>query len=144
MQFKVGEKVLLSTRNLKLPGAKKKLSARFLGPFQIRDAVGTQAYRLALPTSYKIHNVFHVCLLEPWNQRAGEELADPMPLAVEEDTWEVSGISGAKKLRGQQYYLVQWKDWPEEYSSWEPEANCTGATRLIEAYTAQRTRRKRA
>jgi hypothetical protein len=100
MQFKVGEKVLLSTRNLKLPGAKKKLSARFLGPFQIRDAVGTQAYRLALPTSYKIHNVFHVCLLEPWKQRAGEEPADPMPLAEEEDTWEVSGISGAKKLRG--------------------------------------------
>jgi hypothetical protein len=66
MQFKIGEKVLLSTRNLKLPGAKKKLSACFLGPFQIRDAVGTQAYCLALPTSYKIHNVFHVCLLEPW------------------------------------------------------------------------------
>jgi hypothetical protein len=33
MQFKIGEKVLLSTRNLKLLGAKKKLSARFLGPF---------------------------------------------------------------------------------------------------------------
>jgi hypothetical protein len=33
-----------------------------------------------------------------------------MLLAVEEDAWEVSGISGAKKLRGQQYYLVQWKD----------------------------------
>jgi hypothetical protein len=64
MQFKVGEKVLLSTRNLKLPGVKKKLSARFLGLFQIRDVVGTQAYRLALLTSYKIHNVFHVCLLE--------------------------------------------------------------------------------
>jgi hypothetical protein len=64
MQFKIGEKVLLSTRNLKLPDAKKKLSARFLGPFQIRNAVGTQAYRLALPTSYKIHNVFHIYLLE--------------------------------------------------------------------------------
>jgi hypothetical protein len=65
MQFKIGEKVLLSTRNLKLPGAKKKLSVRFLGPFQICDAVGTQAYRLALPTSYKVHNMFHICLLEP-------------------------------------------------------------------------------
>jgi hypothetical protein len=86
---------------LKLLGVKKKLSVRFLGPFQIRDAVGTQAYRLALPTSYKIHNVFYVCLLEPWKQRVGEEPADPMLLVVEEDAWEVSGISGAKKLRGQ-------------------------------------------
>jgi transposase InsO family protein len=144
MQFKVGDRVLLSTKNLRLPGAKKKLSARFVGPFQIRDVVGSQAYRLALPTSYKIHNVFHVSLLELWNQRAGEEPAQPMPLAVEADAWEVAAILGAKKQGGQQYYLVQWKDWPEEYNSWEPEANCTGATRLIEAYSAQRTRRKRA
>ena len=115
-----------------------------MGPFQIRDAVGSQAYRLALPTSYRIHNVFHVSLLELWNQRAGEEPAQPMPLAVEADAWEVAAITGAKKLRGQQYYLVQWKDWPEEYNSWEPAVNCTGATRLIESYEAQRTRRKRA
>jgi hypothetical protein len=107
MQFKVGDMVLLLTKNLKLPGVKKKLSARFLGPFRVHDAIGSQAYRLALPTSYKIHNVFHVCLLELWNQRAGEEPADPMPLAVEEDAWEVSGISSTKKVRGQQYYLVQ-------------------------------------
>jgi predicted metal-dependent hydrolase len=33
IQFKVGDKVLLSTKNLKLLGAKKKLSARFLGLF---------------------------------------------------------------------------------------------------------------
>jgi hypothetical protein len=65
IQFKVGDKVLLSTKNLKLLGAKKKLSVRFLGPFQIQDAIGAQAYRLVLPTSYKIHNVFYVYLLEP-------------------------------------------------------------------------------
>jgi hypothetical protein len=88
--------------------------------------------------------VFHVCLLEPWNQRAGEEPADPMPLAVEEDAWEVSGISGAKKLKGQQYYLVQWKDWPEEYTSWEPVANCTGAERLIRAFEEQQKRKRKA
>jgi hypothetical protein len=41
MEFKVGDQVLLSTKNLKLPGAKKKLSARFVGPFQVRDLVGS-------------------------------------------------------------------------------------------------------
>lgn len=95
IEFKVGDRVLLSTKNLKLLGAKKKLSARFVGPFQVRDLVGSQAYRLALPTSYKIHNVFHVSLLELWNQRAGEEPAAPMPLAVATDEWEVSAIKGA-------------------------------------------------
>lgn len=143
-EFSVGDKVLLSTKNLRLPGAKKKLSARFVGPFQIRDTVRPQAYRLALPTSYKIHNVFHVSLLEPWKQRAGEKPAAPMPLAVEADEWEVAAIKGAKKLKGQQYYLVQWKDWPEEYTSWEPSSNCTGASSLIEAYEEHVTRKRRA
>ena len=63
---------------------KKKIAARYVGPFRVRDAIGKQAYRLTLPTSYKIYNVFHVSLLEPWNQREGEEPAEPMPLAEED------------------------------------------------------------
>ena len=63
-EFKVGDMVLLSTKNLRLPVPKKKLAARFIGPFRVRDAVGKQVYRLSLPTTYKIYNVFHVSLLE--------------------------------------------------------------------------------
>lgn len=140
-QFKVGDKVLLSTKNLRMPGAKRKLDARFIGPFQVRDAIGSQAYRLALPSSYKIHNVFHVSLLEPWRQRAGEEPADPMPLAENGDEWEVEAIKGSRKRRGQQQYLVQWKDWPEEYASWEPEENCAQAKSMIKAFEATTRRR---
>lgn len=143
MQFQIGEKVLLSTKNLKLPGTKRKLNARYVGPFQIRDAVGSQAYRLALPSSYKIHNVFHVSLLEPWVQREGEEPAEPMPLADAEGEWEVESIQGARKLRGQQQYLVQWKDWPEEYASWEPAENCKGAKSMVKAWEAKAKRQKR-
>ena len=50
-----------------------------------------------------------------------------MPLAVVADKWEVAAIKGAEKRKGRQYYLVQWKDWPEEYTSWEPEEHCAGA-----------------
>lgn len=85
MTYKVGDKVLLSTKNLKLSVPKKKMGAKFVGPFRIRDVVGAQAYRLALPTYYRIHNVFHVSLLEPWQQRTGEEPAQSMPLADEDD-----------------------------------------------------------
>ena len=56
--------MLLSTRNLKLKVPKKKIAAKFIGPFRVLDAIGKQAYRLALPTSYQIHNVFYVSLLE--------------------------------------------------------------------------------
>lgn len=144
MQYRVGDKVLLSTKNLRLQVPKKKFGPRFAGPFRIRDAVGTQAYRLALPASYRIHDVFHVSLLEPWNQRAGEEPAEPMQLAEDNDEWEVEKIVDARKHKGERQYLVQWKGWPEEYTSWEPEENCANADEAVAAWKAQAGSKRRA
>lgn len=143
MQFKVGDKVLLSTKNIRMAGVPKKLTPKYAGPFQVRDAIGAQAYRLALPDSYQVHNVFHVSLLEPWTQRAGEEPADPMPVADAHDEWEVEAVKGARKRHGQQQYLVQWKGWPAEYNSWEPAENCQGAGDMVRAFEAQGRRRQR-
>ena len=43
-------------------------------------------------------------------------------------------MKGIKKLKGQQYYLVQQKDQPKEYTSQEPLSNYVGVLSLIEAY----------
>jgi hypothetical protein len=66
MSYRVGEKVLLSMRNIKLKRVKKKLDFRYLGPFEVIDVVGSQAYRLNLLENYLIYNVFYVSLLEPY------------------------------------------------------------------------------
>ena len=50
MSFKSGDKVLLSTANLKQDRPSKKLANRYLGPFVVDEPVGSQAYRLFLPT----------------------------------------------------------------------------------------------
>ncbi|GJP59970.1 hypothetical protein CLOP_g17075 [Closterium sp. NIES-67] len=62
--FEVGDKVLLSTTNirLKIPGARK-LFPRWIGPFKVIQHVGVVAYKLKLPDTLQIHNVFHVSLL---------------------------------------------------------------------------------
>ena len=59
----MNDKVWLSRKHLKLK-RNRKLKAKFLSFFQVLYLVGKQAYKLELPKKWKIHNVFHISLLE--------------------------------------------------------------------------------
>ena len=60
--FQKGEKVWLDSRNLKTL-YHKKMAPRREGPFEITDVLGPLTYRLELPETWRIHNVFHASLL---------------------------------------------------------------------------------
>jgi Integrase core domain. len=64
VEFQVGDKVWLLATNVATQRPSKKLDWKRLGPYPIVERIGTQAYRLQLPLSMKIHPVFHVSLLE--------------------------------------------------------------------------------
>ena len=80
LEFEVGDHVFLKVSPMKFVmrfGRKRKLSPRFVGPFEILEIVGTLAYKVVLPPSLsKIHNVFHVLLLRKYvfNPSYGVEL----------------------------------------------------------------------
>ena len=65
MLFAVGDKVLLSTRNLNLTGSRK-LKDKYVGPFVVQQRIGEVAYKLDLSSRAalrNVHPVFHVSLL---------------------------------------------------------------------------------
>ena len=67
VSFDIGDYVYLKLQPYRQTSvafrASMKLAPRFYGPYQIIEKVGTVAYRLALPPSSQIHNVFHISML---------------------------------------------------------------------------------
>ena len=65
MLLDVGDKVLLSTRNLNITGSRK-FKDKFVGPFVVLKRISEVAYKLDLSSRAALHNVhpvFHVSLL---------------------------------------------------------------------------------
>jgi hypothetical protein len=66
-QFQIGDSVLLSTQNLRLPVGTtraKKFASRWIGPFSVVDRIAdSRAYRLDLPSHIHLHPTFHVSFL---------------------------------------------------------------------------------
>ena len=134
--FKVGEEVWLSSANLKLPFPSRKLGPKFIGPFKIKRMVNPVAFELALPSSYRIHSVFHASLLKPVipSSFPGREEPPPPPVQVDgENEFEVEAILNCRKRGRLLQYLIKWKGYPPENNSWEPSRNIH-APRLIRAF----------
>lgn len=142
MIFQVGDRVLLRSLNIRTLRSKKKLDHRQLGPFEVLEKIGTQAYKLDLPAKYgRIHPVFHVSLLEPWHSRGN----DPEPQAVlidDEEEWEIDKVLDKRVRQGETEYLIGWKDSPPYEHSWEPMEHLENAKDAIKDFERARESRK--
>ena len=117
------DKVWLNSKYIKTK-QNRKLEAKFFGPFRVLHPVGKQAYKLELPRKWRIHDVFHVSLLEQDTTRKGrvDENATELDAGEDSGEYEVEAIrdsavyareSESGHLPGL-YYLVFWKGYPEE------------------------------
>ncbi|KAK9726784.1 hypothetical protein RND81_05G236800 [Saponaria officinalis] len=129
-EFSVGDWVWLKLQPYKQMSvqqrANQKLAHKYSGPFQVEAKIGHVAYKLKLPASAQIHDIFHVSQLK--------KFVGTLPIAIHIPTW-LQGQSVEKALQptaildrrtvkfqnaAQVQYLVQWKGIAEFEATWEP------------------------
>ena len=147
-RFGVGDAVLLSTKYF-IPEAfkerKRKLAAKFAGPYEIIEVISPVAYRLQLPVGTKAHDVFHASMLKPYHEDASTERATlpPLPVIMQdgEEEFEVESIISHRRQRGKSQYLVKWLGWPLSESTWEDEKQLTHCDSALKHFHEDARRR---
>jgi hypothetical protein len=143
--FKIGDRVLLSTDHITLTGRHSKLTPKFLfkfiGPFKIIRVANPNAYELELPPTWSIHPVFNISRLKVYHD--GSELFPgrsasferPPPESVTEhgaEIYEVDQIIAKRGSGSRTQYLILWKGYPLESSTWEPARSVDAPDALAE------------
>jgi hypothetical protein len=136
--LKVGDKVWLEGKNLKIPYPSRKFAPKREGPFTIGKVLGPVTYELKLPKQWKIHPVFHASLLTPFTENefhGPNHLKPPPDIVAGEEEYEVEAILTHRRYRsGRTRYLVKWKGYGSNDNSWEPESNLKNATAVLRQY----------
>ena len=130
----VNDLVWLSTRNIKLKVPSWKLGPRFIGPYRVIKIINPVAFRLELPQTLRIHNVFHRSLLKRYVEPPEPLPLPPPPVVVDGSLeFQVEKIVDSRYVRRSLQYLVHWKGYGSEERMWVP-ASEIKADRLIRAF----------
>jgi Chromo (CHRromatin Organisation MOdifier) domain len=134
--FTVGQKVWLDTRNMKT-NYHKKMAPKREGPFEVEEVLGPVTYQLKLPTTWRVHNVFHAVLLKPYIETEVHEENFPRPIPDILDGEEVYNVEMILKhrQRGRSYqYLIKWEGYSISKALWEPETAFSDDGNLLSTY----------
>ena len=135
--WKRGDRVLLSTKDLVFKERpSKKLTERYIGPYAIEEVVSSNAVKLQLPSSMRIHPVVNVSQIVRYKEQVkGQKKEEGKPIEVKGvEEWEVEKVLNKKKIRGVEKYLIRWKGFTAEGDTWERKENLKNTEKLIEEF----------
>ncbi|KAL0394951.1 UNVERIFIED_CONTAM: hypothetical protein Slati_4461300 [Sesamum latifolium] len=113
-----------------IKGEGSSMMQKYVGPLPIMKRIGTVAYRIELPSWWKIHNVFHVSQLKKYladreddarNQPSRPQLELTKTEEVAEAILNHRVTRTAKREHTE--YLVKWKGCSSEENTWERVTN---------------------
>ena len=107
--WKKGDRVLLSTKDLMFKERPaRKLVDQYIGPYTIEEVVSTNAVKLRLPTSIRIHLVVNISRIVQYKEQVEEQKKEEgKPIEIEEvKEWEIEKILNKRKIREVDKYLV--------------------------------------
>jgi hypothetical protein len=141
--FKVGDEVFLSTKDLPLTYAntapESKLRHRFMGPFDITRIHGNAA-KLEMPNELRVHPVFGVHKLKP-NRTDPNRPKRPLPalrrIGKSDGAYEIDRILEHRTQEGQVKYKVRWIGYNEDHDEWLGEKDLKNARSLLNEYREQ-------
>ena len=125
--FEVGDLDLLDSEHTSIAAhvnrPSKKLEPKFIGPYKIKAKINPNAFELDLPSDMTQHPVFNVSRLKPY--RISDEFFGPRlfpPPEPELLNWhegcEVENVLDIRYKNGKPEYLVKWKGYYVDDSSW--------------------------
>jgi hypothetical protein len=138
--FKIGDKAFVKAEFIRTTRPSKKLSEKFLGPYEIISQVGSLSFTLHLPDSmHGIHPIFHVVMLEPETPNTIPNQIQPPPPPVDIDgkqEYEIVQVLDSKvdqRRKCKLLYLVKWSRYKgtDEETSWLPATELKHATELV-------------
>ena len=108
--WKKEDRVLLSTKDLVFKERlTRKLVDQYVGPYAIEEVVSTNAVKLQLPTSIRIHLVVNISQIVQYKEQVGgQKKEEGKTIKVEGvKEWEVEKILNKRKIKGTEKYLVR-------------------------------------
>jgi len=140
--FKVGDRVLLRTKELLDAADIGKLRPRWDGPFAVTACPSPNAYTLALPRRMRCSPTVNVDRLKPFFARAGAPPAPgPVSDAGQEGEHEVELLLNRRTVRGVTRYLVRWRGHTSADDEWLRSAELAHCPEKVAEYDAAAPRR---
>ena len=98
--------------------------------------VSTNAVKLRLPTSMRIHSVVNISWIVQYKKQVERQKKEEgKPIEIKEvKEWEIEKILNKRKIRGVDKYLVQWKEFMAEYDTWEREKDLGNTREVLEEF----------